>query len=303
MLTACPRRVQAAGPQRWTRGEARPEDNASSMSLPGSEEPRPFPALGALGVTALGILAMVGGGFYLALHSGLSLRPQIALGTLLLAAPALLALALAPQKWPAVHGPRPATSRLLILSVVLGTALWVASAGLLEVQSLLVPPTQEDLDRFRAIHAALAPRTLADALVSIFVIAVLPGLCEELVMRGVLLPSLARAWKGSLAVPIAITAVLFALMHFDGLRFAFTLSLGLVFGWLRLATGSLWPSVVAHVSLNTLTFLVAPYVDDPSKAYSPSPVMGAACLAAGAAVAWPLLRTMRVSFDSPRADS
>jgi len=273
------------------------------MSPPGSAEPQPFPALGALGVTALGILAMVGGGFFLALHSGLSLRPQIALGTLLLAVPALLALALVPQKWPAVHGPRSATRRLLFLSVVLGTALWVASAGLLEVQSLVSPPTQEDLDRFRAIHAALAPRNLADALVSIFVIAVLPGLCEELVMRGVLLPSLARAWKGSVVAPIAITAVLFALMHFDGLRFAFTLSLGLVFGWLRLATGSLWPSVVAHLTLNTLTFLVAPYVDDPSKAYTPSPVMGAACLAAGAAVAWPLLRTMRVSFDSPRADS
>ena len=76
-----------------------------------------------------------------------------------------------------------------------------------------------------------------------------------------------------------------------------------VFGWLRLATGSLWPSVVAHLSLNTLTFLVAPYVDDPSQTYTPSPVLGAACLAAGTAVAWPLLRAMRVSFDSPRADS
>lgn len=246
---------------------------------------------------------MFGGSLFLALHSSLPLRPQIALGTLLLAVPALVALALAPGRWPAVHGPRHTSGRLLFLSVLLGVALWVASAGLLEVQSLVVPPTQEYLDRFRAIHAALAPRDPGDALVSVLVIAVLPGLCEELVMRGVLLPSLARAWKGSMAGPIAATALVFAAIHFDGYRFAFTLALGLALGWLRLATGSLWPPVVAHLSLNTLTFLVAPFVDDPSQAYTPSPVLGAACLAAGTAVAWPLLRAMRVPFDSPPGGS
>jgi membrane protease YdiL (CAAX protease family) len=270
------------------------------MSPPGSADPRPFPLPAALALTALGIVAMVGGSAVLLAHSGLSLRPQIAVGTLLLAAPTLLALALAPRRWLAVHGPRPATQRLLFLSVVLGTALWVASAGLLEVQSLLAPPPQAYLDAFRAIHAALAPKNFADALVSVLVIAVLPGLCEELVMRGVLLPSLARAWRGSTAGPVALTALLFALIHLDPYRFGFTLALGLVLGWLRLATGSLWPSVVAHLSLNTLTFLVAPYVDDPSQPYTPSPLLGAACLTAGAAVAWPLLRAMRVSFDSPR---
>ena len=63
-----------------------------------------------------------------------------------------------------------------------------------------------------------------------------------------------------------------------------------MFGALRLSTGSLWPSVLAHLSLNTLTFLVAPYVDDPSQPYTPSPRLGFLCLVAGSAVAWPLLR-------------
>ena len=200
----------------------------SALPPPSAPAPPPFPLPTALALTALGILAMFGGGTLLATRSGLGIRTQIVVGTLLLAIPALAALALDPARWPAVVGPRPATRRLLALSVLLGAALWVASAGLMEVQSLVAPPPQSYLDAFRAIHAALAPRNLADALVSILVIAVLPGLCEELVVRGVCLPSLARWWSGSTAVPVVATALLFAAIHFDFYRGAFTFALGLV---------------------------------------------------------------------------
>jgi membrane protease YdiL (CAAX protease family) len=254
-------------------------------------------------VTALGVAAMVGGGGVLALRSGLAIRSQIALGTLFLALPALVALAFDPKRWAAVLGPRRSGRRLLALSVLLGAALWVASAGLMEVQSVAFPPPASYFDRFRAIFAALAPRNAADALVSILVIAVLPGLCEELVVRGVCLPSLVAAWNGRTTAAVVATALLFGAIHFDFYRFGFTFALGLVFGALRLWTASLWPSVVAHLSLNTLTFLVEPYVDDPSQPYTPSPGLGALCLVAGIAVAWPVLRSMRASVDSPEAAS
>jgi membrane protease YdiL (CAAX protease family) len=289
------------------RGESRRRHNAFSMSPPGSaetrESPHPFPLVTALVVTALGILAMIGGGGVLATRSGLSLRPQIALGTLALALPALAALALAPGRWPAVLGPRHASGRLLGLSALLGAALWVASAGLMEVQSLVAPPTQEYLDAFRAIHLALAPRNPFDAAVSILVIAVLPGLCEELVLRGVFLPSLAWSMGGPASVPVVLTALVFAAIHLDAYRFAFTFALGLVFGLLRLGARSLWPSVVAHLTLNTLTFAIAPYLDDPSKPYEPQPALGFLCLVSGAAVAWPLLRALDGSVDSPKSAS
>ena len=73
-------------------------------------------------------------------------------------------------------------------------------------------------------------------------------------------------------------------------------------GALRLRTGSLWPPVIAHVTLNALTFSIAPLVDDPARPYTPQPALGLACLAgrrrrrvaaaAGAA---------RRSADSPRS--
>lgn len=319
MLAACVRRVQAGGSTR--RGEARARGHNGPRMLPnGSSRGRPFPIAAALLVTVAGILAMVGGGGAIAGRPGLGLRTQIALGTLALALPAALALALAPAFWPGVRGLRRVTGRAFGLSLLLGAALWVASWGLMEVQSLLVPPPPEYLDAFRAIHQALAPRNALDALVSVLVIAVLPGVCEELVVRGVFLPSLAswsreaaarleaRGGPSALARPLAAawppvlaSALLFAAIHLDAYRFLFTLALGLVFGYLRLAAGSLWPSVVAHAGFNTLTFLVVPFVDDPSQPYTPSPALGAACLLAGAAVAWPLVRALAASVDSPTA--
>ncbi len=285
------------------------------MSLRGSVSGRPFPVVVALALTALGIGAMLAGSGALASQPGLSLRAQIVLGTLLLGFPALAALTFSPGTWPAVRGPGPVTARITLLSVLLGAALWVGSIGLLEVQSLVAPPPAAYLDAFRAIHRALAPAGPVDALASILVIAVLPGVCEELLVRGVLLPSLASgggAARGAALPPgpVVFSSLLFAAMHFDPYRFLFTLAIGLVLGVVRLGTGSLWPPVVAHVGLNTLTFAVAPFVDDPSQPYAPSPALGLVCLLAGAAVAWPLLRALtafsrfsRPHVDSPRAAS
>ena len=265
------------------------------MSPPGSVSSRPLPVAIALGVTLAGVAAMFASGV-LAPRLGLGLRAQIAFGTLLLAVPVLGALVLRPSAWSAAAG-EPPSERTIALSGLLGGALWVGSIGLMELQSAVWPPDPRYLELFRSIHRALAPNGPLDALVSVAVIAVLPGVCEELVVRGVLLPSLARAIPGAGAV--IVSAALFAAMHGDAYRFAFTFAVGLVFGALRLRTGSLWPPVVAHVALNTLTFLIAPLVDDPSQAYTPQPALGLACLVAGTAVAWPLLRALRPSVDSP----
>jgi membrane protease YdiL (CAAX protease family) len=237
----------------------------------------------------------------LAPRSGLGLRAQIALGTLSLALPALTTLAFQPRLWPAVRGAGRVSGGTIGLSLLLGAGLWVGSAGLMEVQALAWPPSPEYLDAFRAIHQALAPSGSLDALVSVIVIAVLPGVCEELVVRGVFLPALARSLGGGRGVWIAVlvSAALFAAIHLDAFRFLFTFVLGVAFGFLRLSTASLWPSVLAHAGLNTLTFVVAPFVDDPTRPYVPQPALGAACLAAGVAVSWPLLRALGRSVDSP----
>jgi membrane protease YdiL (CAAX protease family) len=259
------------------------------MRPSGSEAAHPLPALPALTVTALGVLAM--GLLAPRLGLGLSLRGQIALGTVLLAVPALLGLAARPPAWRAALGSATVPRRTAGLSALLGAALWVGSLGLMEVQSLVSPPPPEYLEAFRTIHRALAPSGPLDMVVSLGVIAVLPGVCEELVVRGVLLPSLARPL--GLLGAVTASAFLFAAIHLDPYRFLFTFTVGFVLGVLRLRVGSLWPPILAHVTLNALTFALAPLVDDPEQAYTPQPALGLACLVGGAAAAWPLLRALR----------
>lgn len=269
------------------------QNRSDTPAAPGPDAtPLPWPV--AVAVTVLGVAAMALSPL-LGLRVGL--RAQVAVGTVLLVLPALLALLARPAFLRAATGSGAATLRLLGLAAALGLALWIGSIGLMELQSLVVPPTSEYLELFRRLHQALAPSGPLDAAVSLVVIAVLPGLCEELLVRGALLPSLVRP-LGSVGA-VAASSILFAAMHMDAIRFLFTLSVGLVLGIVRLRTGSLWPPVAAHVTLNALTFAIAPLVDDPSKAYTPEPLLGVGALALGSACLVPLLRSLRPSPGRP----
>ena len=86
----------------------------------------------------------------------------------------------------------------------------------------------------------------------------LPALIEEWMYRGVLWNAL-RPIAGR-SITIVSTAVLFAFLH--GLNGGFILELpprfvmGLLLGWLRARTGSLWPCVLAHFLHNAAATLV-----------------------------------------------
>ncbi|MBT1155530.1 CPBP family intramembrane metalloprotease [Aminobacter anthyllidis] len=81
---------------------------------------------------------------------------------------------------------------------------------------------------------------------------------EELVFRGVIQTRLAERWGPALA--IGVTSVAFLVIHFpgwvllaampDATTMASVFLIGLVCGWLRHRTGSLWPAIAAHAANN-----------------------------------------------------
>jgi membrane protease YdiL (CAAX protease family) len=222
------------------------------MRQPGSKPSILRPAAGFAGASLLFLAGVAGmfGAAASAPHLGIGLRSQIALGTLLFALPVAAAVAFEPRARRPVLGDAAPGVRTAALSLLLGAALWVASIGLVELQSLVRPPLEEELDLFRRLHAALAPRGALDAIVSLAVIAVLPAVCEELVMRGALLMSLLPFVRALLsptlrdgparlvaaALSVAVTAAVFALIH-DPVRFLFAFALGVALGAVRLRTG------------------------------------------------------------------
>lgn len=179
------------------------------------------------------------------------------------------------------------------------------SLGLFELQYAVWRPPAGYLEAFQRLHAALRPSGPIDALVSVAAIAVAPAVFEELLFRGVVLPALLRALGNWGA--IFGSALLFGLIHLDlvnpgGLfyRVPFAFAVGLGLGLLRVRTGSLLPSILAHALLNTITFVAEPLAEDPSAGLpDPRPLLGAALLIPGLAVA--ALAIKRI--DSPQPSS
>jgi len=94
----------------------------------------------------------------------------------------------------------------------------------------------------------------------LLILALLPGVCEELLFRGFFL----RANEEyGYRYSIFYSAILFALFHFNIYNFAGPLILGIVYGYVTRITRSVWPAIIAHTANNaiaaSLGFLVTVY--------------------------------------------
>jgi len=97
-----------------------------------------------------------------------------------------------------------------------------------------------------------------------FILAVLPALCEETLFRGVLQPTI-RRHTGKTHLAVWISAFAFALLHMQFYTFLSIFALGAVLGYIKVWTGSLWPSVIVHL-INNGSIVVAIYFFDMSYA-------------------------------------
>lgn len=76
-----------------------------------------------------------------------------------------------------------------------------------------------------------------------FTLAVIPAIVEEFCIRGVVLQPL-RRYGDKFA--IVMSAAIFSILHGNMVQIPYTLVAGIYFGYLCVATGSLWPSIVLH---------------------------------------------------------
>jgi len=106
----------------------------------------------------------------------------------------------------------------------------------------------------RTISLMLDQKELVFAAASVLVLVLLPALGEEMVFRGVLQPVLGQI-LGRPQAAIWITAVIFSAIHGQWLGFLPRCLLGALFGYLAFWSGSLWPSVGAHLANNLLSLL------------------------------------------------
>lgn len=87
-------------------------------------------------------------------------------------------------------------------------------------------------------------------------VGLLAPLSEELVLRGAVLRSLLRSPKLSPWAAIAISAVFFALIHFNPAQMPHAFAIGLLLGWMYYRTDSILPGVAFHWVNNTIAYVM-----------------------------------------------
>lgn len=90
------------------------------------------------------------------------------------------------------------------------------------------------------------------AIVLTFSLAVIPAVVEEFCIRGVVLQPL-RRYGDKFA--IIMSAAIFSILHGNMVQIPYTLVAGIYFGYLCVATGSLWPSIVLHFINNMFSVI------------------------------------------------
>ncbi len=83
--------------------------------------------------------------------------------------------------------------------------------------------------------------------------AVVPAIIEEFAIRGVVMQPLRRYGDG---FAIVVSALVFSIMHGNMAQIPYTVLGGIYLGYLAIATGSIWPSIIVHFVNNMYSVVV-----------------------------------------------
>ncbi len=97
------------------------------------------------------------------------------------------------------------------------------------------------------------PENVSMFLVSILLIAVTPGICEEIMFRGVIFSAYERIGAKK---AIIITGLLFGLFHFDIQNILGPAFLGILFAYMVYKTNSIYVSMIAHAVNNSIALIL-----------------------------------------------
>jgi membrane protease YdiL (CAAX protease family) len=131
---------------------------------------------------------------------------------------------------------------------VIGIGVLISEFGNL---LLHVMPSDSVFERF--LREMMSPDE--NPLGVLFLLVVVAPITEEPLFRGLILQGFLKQY--TMRRSIVVSAVLFALMHLNPLQFPTAFVLGLLFGWWRVRTRSLWPCVWGHMLNNGLPVVIA----------------------------------------------
>lgn len=143
---------------------------------------------------------------------------------------------------------RPRLSSILGAILIAPATLILANAAF-QLQNQFVPLPEELFGELEGLFGGEE----GGLLLALFAVAISPGVCEEMLFRGLILGRLRRGmapWRA-----VVLGAFLFGLFHLSIYRLLPTALMGMVAGALVLLTGSIFPAMTLHAVYNGIVVL------------------------------------------------
>ncbi|PST85054.1 CPBP family intramembrane metalloprotease domain-containing protein [Pedobacter yulinensis] len=165
------------------------------------------------------------------------------------------------------HFRRPEPSFFLLVLAIMVASLPVMECVALWNQKMVLPEglkwledwmRRKEDEAMEITIALISTKSIGGLLVNMLVIAILPGIGEELMFRGAVQRAFGRAFRNPHFV-IWITAFIFSAIHMQFYGFLPRLLLGAAFGYIYFWTGNLWYAMFAHF-LNNAYSVTAAYI-------------------------------------------
>lgn len=169
---------------------------------------------------------------------------QIVYSLLLTAIPSLLVLLLARR-------PLRSVARFAAPDKALWLPVTLAAQGAYMLAHYLTQAVS--IGNYEAMVGELPADSPYIVILTLIVYAAVPALCEELLVRGVLMGVLRPLGDG---FAIVASAAVFGIMHGNLMQAPSAFAAGLLFGYVAVKTGSLWPGIIAHFINNFISTAV-----------------------------------------------
>ncbi|MBI1369874.1 MAG: CPBP family intramembrane metalloprotease [Planctomycetes bacterium] len=157
--------------------------------------------------------------------------------------------------------PRQLTSALGFVPGRLSAAtwpLWIMGTLFVSLLMVIARMSMGSEDPVERLLGLSLQESAGMEVVGIFLIAsLIPGMCEELLFRG-----LATRWlacRMSAPAAIALSAILFACAHLNPSKIPFVIPIGLWLGYTTLATQSIYPSMIGHFCNNAIALYIVSF--------------------------------------------
>jgi sodium transport system permease protein len=143
---------------------------------------------------------------------------------------------------------RPASSKAVLLAVLLAFTLHPLALWCNEGVQRLYPIQEQILGQLQTMQQIIASAPSAWHILAL--LALTPAICEELAFRGFILSGLRH--MGSRWGALVISSLLFGLTHGILQQSISAAMVGIVLGYMAVQTGSLLPCIAFHLMYNTL---------------------------------------------------